>query len=131
MPRYSGNDGVVLVGAAAVANVRSFDFTESAPNIDASAMGDTWVQRLAGKLSASGTITCYRDETDTLGQDALLPGAAVTLVLIPRGETAGNQTRTYPALIEEVQGSQAHDGVVEITFSWVSSAARTLGTVSA
>lgn len=89
MPRYTGNDGTVMVGAVAVANVRSFDLQITGDDIEVPAMGDTARVRLPGKPNVGGTITVWYDDTNTTGQGALAQGAEVNLQLRPRGAGSG------------------------------------------
>lgn len=89
MPRYTGNDGVVLVGANAVANVRRWSLDIEGDEIDVPAMGDSARQRLAGKPNVTGEIEVWYDDSDTTGQGALTQGATVALELRPRGTGSG------------------------------------------
>ena len=83
---HSGKDGLVKVGSNTVAEVRSWSLEHSADVIEKSVMGDSYRSYHAGMQSATASIECYWDETDTNGQVALAPASEVTLVFIQRAQ---------------------------------------------
>ena len=103
MATHIGNEGSVAIGANTVAEVEAFSLTLTAAMAEKSALGDAFVSRTAGLKDATGTITCFWDETDTNGQLTLLAGATVVLNLYPEGATSGDVYWTGNAIITDVE----------------------------
>jgi hypothetical protein len=123
MATHTGSEGVVKVGSVTVAEVRDFSFTDTSESIDTTPMGFSARVKKAGLLSASGSITCFWDETDATGQGALDSGASVSLVLYPEGAATGASFATIASNITEQGISSSFDGMVEATYSFESSSA--------
>ena len=120
MARYTGNDGVVLEGATAVANVRSFEHNETGDEIDMPAMGDSAKVRLPGKPDVGGTIQCWWDPADA-GQLALVQGATVALKLQLQGTGVGKpQLLMSTARITGVKFRGPVNAGAEAEFTYVS-----------
>lgn len=129
MANHTGNGGVVKVGSNTVAEIRDFSISETAETIDDSTMGSTARTKKTGMTSASGSMTCFWDETDTTGQGAMTVGAAVTLNLYFEGAASGATYATLSAIITEAGVSSTFDGMVEATFSFEANGAVTWTTV--
>ena len=131
MANHTGSEGVVKVGSSnTVAEVREWSLTESADTIEDTSMGDSARTRKAGLTSASGSLTCYWDETDTNGQGAMTVGSEVTLNLYPEGATSGDTYASLSAIITEAGVSASFDGMVEATFAFEANGAVTWDTVA-
>ena len=113
-----GNDGVVTVGAVAIAEVTRFTFEETSDQKDGTAMGDTYKKSKAGRPTAQGTVEYRRDHTDTTGQDALAVGSEVALVLRPRGTGSGLPQRSLTAQIISLQEEVVDDEVLSGSFTY-------------
>lgn len=123
MPRYTGNDGVVLVGANAVANVRRWSLDIEGDEIDVPAMGDTAKQRLPGKPDVGGEIVVWYDDSDSTGQGALTQGSTVALELRPRGTGAGLPEFTLSSARITAENYEGEvDNGMPTTFKFVSDA---------
>jgi len=118
MATVSGNNGEVKIGSSAVAEVKSFDLTETNNVIEDTAMTDTSKTFVAGTSEASGTVTCHFDRTDSSGQEAMTVGASVTMNLYPEGDTTGNREITFSALITSVGVSETINDIVERSFGF-------------
>lgn len=99
---YSGNSGVVMIGANAVAKVTGFSFTESVNERDETVLGDTVDQRQAGTKRVDGQLSCLLDDGDTDGQETLTAGASVTLLLQVAGTGSGKPQASIGAIVGEV-----------------------------
>lgn len=129
MATFSGNDGVVEIGANTMAEVRSFTVNQTAETIDDTAMGDAWRTHLTGLKTWDGTVECMWDDTDTNGQEALTVGSSVTLTLCPEGDTTGDYTLSGAATVTGVTNTQSYDNtVVTRSFTFQGSGALTIGT---
>lgn len=130
MATVSGNNGEVKIGTSLVAEVKSFDITETDNIIEDTAMGDTSKTYVSGLNEASGSITCHFDRTDTSGQEAMTVGASVTLNLYPEGDSTGKREISASALITSVGVSETINDIVERSFGFTVTGAVTHGTVA-
>jgi len=129
MASHIGRDGIVKVGAATVAEVKSFSIEESADTVETTKMTDTARSHAITLTSFSGSLDCFWDETDTTGQGALTIGASVTLALYPEGDTTGDTFYSGTALVTGVSRSASFDGMVEASISVQGTGALTASTV--
>lgn len=102
MATHIGNEGTVKVGTNTVAEVESFSLTFTANVAEKTALGDTYVSRTAGVKDVNGTITCFWDETDTAGQEAITVGSTVAINLYPEGATTGDTYFTGNVMVTDV-----------------------------
>ena len=130
MASHIGRDGIVKVGAATVAEVKSFSIEESADTVETTKMTDTARSHAITLTSFSGSLDCFWDETDTTGQGALTIGASVTLALYPEGDTTGDTFYSGTALVTGVSRSASFDGMVEASISVQGTGALTADTVT-
>jgi hypothetical protein len=130
MATVSGNNGVVKIGSNQVAEVKSFDITETDNIIEDTGMGDSFKSFVSGVREASGTVTCHFDRTDSSGQEAMTVGAEVTLNLYPEGGQSGEREIQCTALITSVGVSQAINEIVERSFGFQATGGVTHSTVS-
>ena len=129
MATHKGSEGLVKVGSATVAEVKSYSLEESADTIETTKMGDAARTYLPSLTSFSGSIDCFWDETDTSGQVALIPGASVTLVFYPEGADAGDTYYSGTALVTGKTITGSFDGMVEASISVQGTGAITTTTV--
>ena len=129
MASHIGRDGIVKVGAATVAEVKSFSIEESADTVETTKMTDTARSHAITLTSFSGSLDCFWDETDTTGQGALTIGASVTLALYPEGDTTGDTYYSGTALVTGVSRTASFDGMVEASISVQGTGALTADTV--
>ena len=129
MANHAGKEGLVKVGSATVAEVRSWTLNTSAETIEDTAMGDTARTYLAGLTSADASVDVFWDEADSAGQTALAPGSSVTLVLYPEGATTGDTYYTGTALVTSKSITGSFDGMVEASISATYTGAVTTSTV--
>jgi predicted secreted protein len=129
MATHKGREGLVKVGSATVAEVKSYSLEESADTIETTKMGDAARTYLPSLTSFSGSIDCFWDETDTAGQVALAVGASVTLVFYPEGEASGDTYYSGTALVTGKTITGSFDGMVEASISVQGTGAITTTTV--
>lgn len=112
----TGRDGVVKVGANAMAEVRSFSLEMTGDTVESTRMTHTSRQYKPTLTSWSGSVDCYWDPTDTNGQVALGVGNQVSLSLYPAdgaGDFYGGS-----AIVTGVSTSSSFDGMVEASFTF-------------
>ena len=129
MATHKGSEGVVKLSGNTIAEVRNWSIDEVADVLEDTSMGDTAKTFVSSLTSATGSMDCWWDETDTNGQEAMTIGASVALVLYPEGDSAGDVTITVSAIITERSISAAHDGLIEQTFAFQCTGAVTYSTV--
>lgn len=130
MANHTGVEGVVKVGAATIAEVRSFNINTSADTIEDTTLTDTAKTFQAGLTSWTAEVTAFWDETDTTGQGALTSGSSVTLNLYPEGASTGDKYWTGSAIVTAFNVSVPTGGMIEATFSAQGSGALTLSTAA-
>jgi len=128
MANHKGSEGTVKVGSNAIAEIRGWEFTETAELIEDTELGDAAKTFQPGNTGASGSVQCFWDETDSSGQGALTAGASVTLNLYPEGASTGDKYFTCTALVTSIQRSAAINGMVEAVFGWTANGAVSLAT---
>lgn len=129
MANHKGSEGVVKVGTNTVAEVRDWSISITADTIEDTTMGDSARTYLSSLTSATGSVTCYWDETDSTGQGAMTAGAAVTLNLYPEGAASGDHYYSAAVIITEETANAAFDGMVERSFNFSANGAVTFATV--
>ena len=123
MATILGDDGVVLVGANAIAEITQFTLNQSAERIEDTVMGDANKTYKAGKADVNGQITCRYDSSDTNGQQSLSVGSQVSLVLRPQGTGSGRPEFTLDAFITEISIEVAEGAIVSRTFTYAAAGA--------
>ena len=117
MATFKGNDGVVLIGTDAMAEVISFSVDETADTIEDTAMGDTAKSYKASFTDFSGTVETYFDDTDT-AQTNCTAGSSITLNLQMEGNTSGDHKLTGSAIVTSRSIGVSSDGIVTATYSF-------------
>ena len=126
MATHVGSEGIFATGANTVAEVRSFEVTETMGTADTSSMGDVAETHIGTLSSWEGTCDCWWDETDTSGQEAFTIGASVSIDFAPEGnDTTGDISYEGTATVTGRTIRSSHDGVVEASFSFKGNGALT------
>jgi len=128
MATHIGRDGIIKVGANAVAELRSFSIEETADTVEDTVMTDTARSFITTLTSFTGSADVYWDETDSSGQGGLTIGASVTIGFYPEGDTTGDTYYTGTALVTGVSRSSSFDGMVEASITLQGSGALTSAT---
>lgn len=130
MATFKGNEGTVLSGSNAVAEIRSFSVSETSDVIEDTVMGDQSKSYVSSFKDATATVECYFDDTDTNGQNTFLVGDVVSISLQMEGNTSGDHKLSGSAIITGRDISVAADGMVEASFSMQITGGLTEGTVA-
>jgi len=129
MASHTSAQGTVTIGGNVVAELRSMSLETSAEIIDATTITSAAKIKKAGTVSFTGSIDCFWDETDTNAQITLIEGATVAVVYLFEGNTSGDYSYSFSALVNSVSISASVDGMVEASFSFEGTGAITRGTV--
>ena len=123
MANHRGQEGLVRVGTAAVAELRSYSLDITQDTIEDTTLGDTFRTYAVGMRSWSGSFTCYWDETDANGQMALSPtgtnAGTATVTFMPEGTATAATTYSGVVVVTGANHSAAFDGMVEATYTFV------------
>ena len=117
MATYVGKNGVVYVGANAVAEIKDWSLETTSEVVADTVMGDSWVTNKPTLKSWTSSFNAVWDDEDTTGQLALDEGAEITLNLYPIGNTTGNKYWSGACIVTSVSKTAAVDGLIEASFS--------------
>ncbi len=120
MASATGNSGIVKLvtdggSLATVAEVRSFNIDETADTIESTSMGETSRTYLAGQKTATVSLECYWDSTDS-AQDDLDVSSKIDFQIYPNGVGTGKKY-VGEGFVTDKSISVSFDGMVEASFS--------------
>lgn len=130
MTTHTGKNGIVKVGANAIAEVKTFTVEETGDTAETTSMGDEWRTYLPTLKSWSGSVESQWDDADTTGQGALVTGAEVSLKLYPDDDATGDIEFSGSAIVTGISRSVSFDGIISISFTFQGSGALTKATVT-
>lgn len=117
MSTTRGCFGQITVDASVVGELRSWELTETAEEIDVSAMGNCVKKYESGPVEASGTMAVWLDDADA-GQALLAVATEVDVILWPGGAGSGLAQRSFTARINEIPESADVEGAVERSYTY-------------
>ncbi len=130
MANHKGSEGTVHVGTTAIAEIRSYNISETSDTVEDTTMGDSARTYKASLKTFSGSVDCYWDESDTTGQGALSVGSEVTIKFYPEGSTTGDSYLYGSAIVTGKTVTASFDGMVESSITIQGTGALTTGTAS-
>ena len=128
MANHLGSEGVVKIGANTMAELRSWEITETADTIEDTTLSDVYRTYQTGLKAWSGRATCFWDELDA-AQTALTTGSSITLNMMPEGNQVTDTYYTGTALVTSMQLSAQTNGMVEAQFNFQGTGALTKSTL--
>ena len=129
MAVHAGSEGTIKIGSNAVAELLSYNLTESIDLIEKTAIADSFRSYTTGKGSWSGEVSTNWDETDSSGQGAMTIGASVTLNVYPEGADSGDTYYQGTAIITSIDRSADAEGLVTATYGVTGTGGLTAATV--
>lgn len=99
MAKVKGSAGKVKNGSNTVAGVRRFSYERTMEPIDDSDLNTEELTYVPGDITGTGTVECFWDKSDTTGQETLVVGAVISMVLYPEGDGVGGESHSFSALI--------------------------------
>ena len=129
MGKRVGRDGVLKSGASQIAHVREWEINEASPQIDLTAMGDSFADQSTGLPSISGSMSLWWDDASDAGQATIVNGAEFTLNVFPTGENQSDVTWSVDLAIADIVKKASHDGGIEMNVAWVGRSVVTEGVV--
>ena len=117
MATHHGKEGVVTAGGTAIGELTGFTIETTGDVVEDTQLSDSEKSFLAGRTSFSGTLEMHYDETDAQ-QETLTAGSSISFVLLPEGNTSGDQSFTGSGIITGMSINNAMDGIVSrsVTF---------------
>ena len=128
MATHHGKEGVVTAGGTGVGELTSFTLETTGDVVEDTALTDATKSFVAGRTSFSGTLEMHFDETDAQ-QETLTAGSSISFVLLPEGNTTGDESYTGTGVVTGMSVNNSMDAVVSRTVTFQGTGALTVGTV--
>ena len=128
MATHHGKEGVVTAGGTAVGELTSFTIETTGDVVEDTQLSDSAKTFLAGRTSFSGTLEMNYDEADAQ-QETLTAGSSISFVLLPEGNTSGDQSFTGTGIVTGMSINNAMDAVVSRSVTFQGTGALTKSTV--
>ena len=132
MPAYRGTNVEVSFNSQVISgDGRSVSYSETAETHDTTAYGDANRTKIPGLLDGSGSF----EALDVTGAWATVwqtiqPGDSATMVVYPEGNSSGNRSASFTAIITDRTISMPYDDLATISMSFEISGAVTEATVA-
>ena len=128
MATHHGKEGVVTAGGTAIGELTSFTLETTADVVEDTQLSDGTKSFVTGRSSFSGTLEMSYDETDT-PQGTLLVGSTIAFILLPEGNTSGDESFAGSGIITGMSVNNAMDAIVSRSVTFQGTGALTRGTV--
>ena len=128
MATHHGKEGVVTAGGSAVGELTGFTLETTADVVEDTQISDATKSFLAGRTSFSGTLEMNYDESDS-PQQTLTVGSSIAFILLPEGNTSGDESFTGTGIVTGMSVNNAMDAVVSRSVTFQGTGALTRGTV--
>lgn len=99
MATHTAANGVIKVGANAVAEVTGYNIEYMSDTVEDTVIGDAARTYKPTLKSFTASLDAMWDETDSNGQGALVVGTEVTFAIYPEGEDSGDTYYTGSGII--------------------------------
>ena len=128
MATHHGKEGVVTAGGTAIGELTGFTIETTGDVVEDTQLSDSEKTFLAGRTSFSGTLEMHYDETDAQ-QETLTAGSSISFVLLPEGNSSGDQSFTGTGIVTGMSVNNAMDAIVSRTVTFQGTGALTKSTV--
>ena len=128
MATHHGKEGVVTVGGTGVGELTGFTLETTADVVEDTQLSDSTKSFVAGRTSFSGTLEMSYDETDS-PQQTLTAGSSIAFVLLPEGNTSGDEDFTGTGIVTGMSINDALDAIVTRSITFQGTGALTRSTV--
>ena len=128
MATHHGKEGVVTAGGTAIGELTGFTIETTGDVVEDTQLSDSTKSFLAGRTSFSGTLEMNYDEADAQ-QETLTAGSEISFVLLPEGNTSGDQSFTGTGIVTGMSINNAMDAVVSRSVTFQGTGSLTKGTV--
>ena len=128
MATHHGKEGVVTAGGTGVGELTGFTLEPTGDVVEDTALTDSTKSFVAGRTSFSGTLEMHYDETDS-PQQTLTVGSSISFVLLPEGNSSGDESFTGTGIITGMSVNNAMDEIISRSVTFQGTGALTRGTV--
>ena len=128
MATHHGKEGVVTAGGTAVGERKGFTLEKTDDVVEDTKRSDATKSFLAGRTSFSGTLEMSYDETDS-PQQTLTVGSSIAFIVLPEGNTSGDEKFSGTGIVTGMSVSNAMDAVVTRSVTFQGTGALTRATV--
>ena len=128
MATHHGKEGVVKAGGTGIGEITGFTLETTADVVEDTALTDASKTFLAGRTSFSGTLEMNYDETDS-PQQTLTVGSSISFVLLPEGNTSGDESFTGTGIVTGMSVTNGMDAVITRSVTFQGTGDLTRGTV--
>jgi len=128
MATHHGKEGVVKAGGTAIGELSGFTLETTADVVEDTQLSDATKSFLAGRTSFSGTLEMSYDETDS-PQQTLTVGSSIAFILLPEGDTSGDESFTGSGIVTGMSVNNAMDAVITRSVTFQGTGALSRGTV--
>ena len=128
MATHHGKEGVVKAGGSGIGELTGFSLETTADVVEDTALTDATKSFIAGRTSFSGSLDMNYDETDS-PQQTLTVGSSIDFILLPEGNSSGDESFTGSGIITSMGVTNAMDAVITRTVNFQGTGTLTRGTV--
>ena len=128
MATHHGKEGIVKAGGTAIGELSGFTIETTADVVEDTELSDSTKSFLAGRTSFSGTLEMSYDETDS-PQQTLTAGTSIAFILLPEGDTSGDESFTGSGIVTGMSVTNGMDAVITRSVTFQGTGALTRGTV--
>ena len=128
MATHHGKEGVVKAGGTGIGELTGFTLETTADVVEDTALTDAAKTFLAGRTSFSGTLEMNYDETDS-PQQTLTVGSSIDFVLLPEGNSSGDESFTGSGIITGMSVTNGMDAIITRSVTFQGTGTLSRGTV--
>ena len=128
MATHHGKEGVVKAGGTAIGELTGFTLETTADVVEDTQLSDATKSFVASRTSFSGTLEMSYDETDS-PQQTLTSGTTIAFILLPEGNTSGDESFTGSGIVTGMSVNVTLDGITTRSVTFQGTGALTRGTV--
>ena len=128
MATHHGKEGVVTAGGSGIGELTGFTLETTADVVEDTALTDATKSFVAGRTSFSGSLDMSYDETDS-PQQTLTAGSEISFVLLPEGNSSGDESFTGTGIITGMSVTNGMDAIISRSVTFQGTGTLTRGTV--
>ena len=128
MATHHGKEGVVTAGGSGIGELTGFTLETTADVVEDTALTDATKSFVAGRTSFSGSLDMSYDETDSQ-QQTLTVGSSISFVLLPEGNSTGDESFTGTGIITGMSVTNGMDAIITRSVTFQGTGTLTRGTV--
>ena len=128
MATHHGKEGVVKAGGSGIGELTGFTLETTADVVEDTALTDATKSFVAGRTSFSGSLDMNYDETDS-PQQTLTVGSEISFVLLPEGNSSGDESFTGSGIITGMSVNNGMDAIISRSVTFQGTGTLTTGTV--